>query len=56
MLPPNLKRPLRHATLVGLAVALPLLYAGGVTAGSAGAAGAALGLAALVALLAAISY
>ena len=56
MLPPKLRRPLRHATIVGLAVALPLLYAGGVTVGSAEAAGASLGFAAFVALLAAISY
>ena len=56
MLPPKLRRPLRHIALVGLVVLFPLLYIGGVTLESSGVAAAALGFGGLVALVAALSY
>ena len=56
MLPPKLRRPFRHVTLVALALVFPLLYIGGVTLESGEVAGAALGLTALVALMAILSY
>ena len=56
MLPPKLRRPLRHATLAALALVFPLLYIGGVSLESQEVAGAALGLTALAALMAILSY
>ena len=56
MLPRKLRRPLRHAALVGLVLMFPLLYIGGVTLESSGIAAAALGFGGLVALVAVLSY